>query len=58
MESIDLLHKQLDEALKENKQLKEQLDYQIKKHNQWKMLAMTFHDSLWKMIDTYMKPMS
>lgn len=37
----------------ENARLQEELSYQKRKHEQWKSLAMIFHDSLWKMVDKY-----
>lgn len=48
-----LLLKETEELLLEIKQLKEQLDYESRKHKQWKELAIVFHDSLWDMVNQY-----
>ncbi|MGN0383933.1 MAG: hypothetical protein ACI4DS_06655 [Eubacterium sp.] len=51
--NVDALLIQIKDLQSENAVLKEQLDYQTKKHEQWKGLATIFHDTLWKMIDQY-----
>lgn len=45
-----------DQLLNEIASLKSQLEYEKKKHKQWKELAMTFHDSLWTLVDEYVIP--
>ncbi|MBR3644911.1 MAG: hypothetical protein IKN54_00680 [Lachnospiraceae bacterium] len=45
-----------DKLLHEITTLKTQLEYETKKHKQWKELAMTFHDSLWSLVEEYVLP--
>lgn len=53
--SEELVHT-TDELLQEITELKSQLEYESKKHKQWKSLAMTFHDTLWSLIEEYVMP--
>lgn len=45
-----------EQLLKEINDLKNQLEYESKKHKQWKSLAMTFHDTLWTLVEEYVMP--
>lgn len=45
-----------EQLLQEISDLKNQLEYESKKHKQWKSLAMTFHDTLWTLVEEYVMP--
>lgn len=45
-----------EQLLDEITSLKNQLEYESKKHKQWKSLAMTFHDTLWTLVEEYVMP--
>lgn len=45
-----------EKLLQEITELKNQLEYESKKHKQWKSLAMTFHDTLWTLVEEYVMP--
>ena len=45
-----------EQLLQEITDLKNQLEYETKKHKQWKDLAMTFHDTLWSLVEEYVMP--
>lgn len=49
-EELALMTKKLSDEIDE---LKTQLEYESKKHKQWKSLAMTFHDTLWELVEKY-----
>lgn len=52
----DELTQSTEQLLKEIEDLKNQLEYESKKHKQWKSLAMTFHDTLWELMEKYVMP--
>ena len=53
MSESKLTKSRLEALEAENSKLKEELEFQKMKHNQWKSQAMMFHDTLWKLIDKY-----
>lgn len=53
MSESKLTKSRLEALEAENAKLKEELEFQKMKHNQWKSQAMMFHDTLWKLIDKY-----
>lgn len=52
--NLDSIMDRLQTLETENKILRKKLEYESTKHRDWKKLAMSFHDTLWKMIDHYM----
>lgn len=52
-QSYEELEKTTKELLDEIDDLKSKLEYESKKHKQWKSLAMTFHDTLWELVEKY-----
>lgn len=52
-QSYEELAQMTKQLLDEVNNLKSQLAYETKKHEQWKSLAMTFHDTLWELVEKY-----
>ncbi len=52
--NMDSIKDRLKTLETENAILRKKLEYESAKHKDWKKLAMSFHDTLWKMIDHYM----
>jgi len=52
-DNVENLTNELMKLEAEVQKLKDELTYQSQKHEQWKKLAMCFHDSLWQLIDKY-----